>query len=295
MISPFDLENDAAYRSWRRDKLARYPIGVEALLVEIRDPWAMTSQEIAQLLHHCACHNMAFFRLANPDAGQGNPLPAITAQLGLRDLDHNLGADDEGLSALTPGGSAYSPFADYIPYRAAAIGWHTDGYYNPLHRPVQSLCLYCEQPAPEGGENSLLDHEWLYIRLRDENPELIRTLMEEVMTIPARLDAEGNVARPERTGAVFSITPAGHLHMRFTNRTRSIHWREDAATRQAVAAIRQGLDTLSSAHLHGRLERGWGLISNNPLHCRSAFQEGSGAARRILYRARFFDRLPAYA
>ncbi|MEO5363591.1 MAG: TauD/TfdA family dioxygenase [Magnetococcus sp. DMHC-8] len=294
MTTPFDVNDEAAYQAWREQKLAHRPATLGELLVEIVDPFAMTSGEVEGILSRCARANMALFRWVRPEAGRGNPLPAITAQLGVNDLDRNLGAGEEGLSALTPGGSAFSPFAAYIPYRAAAIGWHTDGYYNPSHRPVQTLCLYCERPAQAGGDNELLDHELLYIRLRDAHPEAVRALMvPDVMTIPARLHADGAVARPERPGPVFSVTPAGHLHMRFTNRTKSIRWREDAATGRALAVLRECLAAPSPDIFRGRLETGWGLISNNVLHTRAAFQDPPDAPARILYRARYFDRLPA--
>ncbi len=293
MTTPFDLNNEAAYQTWKQNKLAGYPTTLGELLVEIKDPFALTAGEKEAILSRCTKANMAVFRLTDPQGVRENPLPAITSQLGIRDLDLNLGAGEEGLSALTPGGSAFAPFAHYIPYRAAAIGWHTDGYYNPFHKPVQSLCLYCERPAHTGGENALWDHEMVYISLRDQNPEIIRDLMvTDVMTIPARLDAAGLVARPERPGPVFLVTEAGHLHMRFTNRTKSIRWRADEATRRAVAAIRDVLSRPAAGFFQGRLEAGWGLISNNLLHTREAFQDLPDGAVRLLYRARFFDRLP---
>ncbi|MEO5350865.1 MAG: TauD/TfdA family dioxygenase [Magnetococcus sp. YQC-3] len=288
---PFNLQDDATYRSWKEKKLAHYPTSLGDLLVEIGDPFAMTAEEKNAILARCDKANMALFRLTKPDVGGINPLPAITSQLGVQDLDRNLGAGEDGLSALTAGGSAYSPFAAYIPYRPVAIGWHTDGYYNPADRPVQTLCLYCEQPAHEGGENELLDHELLYIHLRDNQPEVLPTLMAmDVMTIPARLHADGTIARPDRPGPVFSVTASGHLHMRFTNRSKSIRWRDDAATRQAVAALRQAITR--SSIFRGRLEKGWGLISNNVLHTRNAYRDPPSAPARTLYRARLFDHLP---
>ncbi|MBF0125861.1 MAG: TauD/TfdA family dioxygenase [Magnetococcales bacterium] len=290
---PFDLNDDTAYLSWKRTRLSRYPTTLAELVVEIRDPFAMTPAEVNAILSRCARANMALFRLERPVTGADNPLPAMTARLGVHLLDRNLGAGEEGISALTPGGSAFAPFASYIPYRQAAIGWHTDGYYNPADQPVQTLCLYCARPAHEGGENELLDHELVYLRLRDANPEFIHTLMaSDCMTIPPRLEEDGTIARPERSGPVFSVTPAGHLHMRFTNRTRSIRWRDDEATRQALAALREVLATPAPWIFRGRLESGWGLISNNVLHTRTAFRDPPGTPPRSLYRARLFDRLP---
>ncbi|WP_130472327.1 TauD/TfdA family dioxygenase [Candidatus Magnetaquicoccus inordinatus] len=294
MTTAFALDNEPLYQAWKRDKLAEYPSSLADLLVEIADPFALTDRERSALLARCAKSNMALFRLLHPEKVQSNPLPALTAQLGIHELDRNLGAGEDGLSALTPGGSAYDPFAAYIPYRAAAIGWHTDGYYNPADHQVQSLCLYCERPAHEGGENELLDHELVYMQLRDRNPQWIATLMEkDVMTIPARLDAQGEVARPERSGPVFSVNAEGTLHTRFTNRHKSIRWRSDSATTEALAAFRQVLQEPSPYLFRGRLQSGWGLISNNVLHTRNAFRDLPDAEGRILYRARFFDRLPS--
>ncbi|MBF0182968.1 MAG: TauD/TfdA family dioxygenase [Magnetococcales bacterium] len=294
MTTPFHLGDDARYQAWKQAKLQDYPTSLTDLLVEIVDPEALTTEERAAILSRCHKSNMALFRLRYPERCTNNPLPAITAQLGIKELDHNLGAGEDGLSALTPGGSAYDPFAAYIPYRAAAIGWHTDGYYNPADHQVQSLCLYCERPAHTGGENELLDHELVYMQLRDRNPAWVATLLEpDVMTIPARFDAQGAVARPERTGPVFSITAEGALHTRFTNRTKSIRWRDDEATRQAVEAFRQVLQQPSPYLFRGQLARGWGLISNNVLHTRNAFSDPAGQPVRVLYRARYFDRLPA--
>ncbi|MEO5347847.1 MAG: TauD/TfdA family dioxygenase [Magnetococcus sp. YQC-9] len=292
-MNPLSLDHEANYRAWKEQKLTDYPTTLADLVVEVEDPFAMTRGEVEAILSRCAKSNMALFCLTHPDRIQQNPLPAMTACLGISQIDHNLGADGEGLSALTPGGSAHAPFAHYIPYRQAAIGWHTDGYYNPADHPVQALCLYCERPAHEGGENDLLDHDLVYIRLRDHHPEALEALMQpDAMTIPARLEADGSIARPDRVGPVFSFTSSGHLHMRFTNRTKSIRWRDDEATRQAVEILRGMFASGEPCQFRGRLERGWGLISNNVLHTRAAFSDPEGGEKRVLYRARFFDRLP---
>ncbi|MBF0214448.1 MAG: TauD/TfdA family dioxygenase [Magnetococcales bacterium] len=295
-MSALFLDNEAEYLSWKTEKQHHYPHSLAELVVEVEDPFALTPHEVSALLTRCAKSNMALFRLTHPERIQENPLPALTARLGIHQVDKNLGADGDGVSALTPGGSAHAPFAHYIPYREAAIGWHTDGYYNPIDQPVQSLCLYCERPAQEGGENELLDHDLVYIRLRDQHPEALRALMEpDVMTIPARLAEDGTIARPERTGPVFFVTAAGHLQMRFTNRTKSIRWRDEAATQTAVEILRQILRDAEPIRFRGRLEQGWGLISNNVLHTRAGFSDPPGGLRRVLYRARYFDRLPTGA
>ncbi len=289
----FDLNNDDAFKRWRDAKLTDYPQTLGDLVVEINDPFNLTEAEKAGLLSRCAKANMVVYIIKNPESIPENPLPALLKQIGVQDLDLNLGAGPGGLSALSPGGSAHAPFAEYIPYRAAAIGWHTDGYYNANDRQVRTLSLYCERPAHEGGENDVLDHEIAYLQLREQNPDIIRALMDpEAMTIPARLE-NGQVARPERPGPVFSIDHRdGFLHMRYTARTISIRWQDDAATREAVAALENLMSSPSPYHFTGRLETGWGLISTNVLHTRRAFHDLEGGHKRILYRARLFDRVP---
>ncbi len=292
--SPFDPDNKDGYQQWKEKKLAGYPETLTDLVVEIADPYALNEEEKGRILALCAKANMALYHVpVTGGTGETHPLLAIMEQLGVRDLDRHLGAGPGGLSALSPGGSAHAPFSEYIPYRKAAIGWHTDGYSHPRDHQIRTLCLYCERPADQGGENDLWDHEIAYIRLRDENPEYIRTLMEpDVMTIPARMEGD-QVARPERTGPVFSIHPGdGHLHMRYTHRTISIRWRQDAATLEAVGALKRLLQSPGPHMYRGRLEAGWGLISNNVLHTRDAFHDASETEKRILYRARYFDRLP---
>jgi hypothetical protein len=86
------------------------------------------------------------------------------------------------------------------------------------------------------------------------------------------------------------LLPGGQLHMRYTDRSRSIEWRDDPLTREAVAALKQILHGDSPYRFTGTLQSGQGLISNNVLHTRSGFEDDD-AHPRILYRARYFDRI----
>jgi hypothetical protein len=49
------------------------------------------------------------------------------------------------------------------------------------------------------------------------------------------------------------------------------------------------LTTPSPWHFKGKLEAGQGLLCNNVLHTRSGFNDGEQS--RLLYRARYFDRI----
>jgi hypothetical protein len=208
-------------------------------------------------------------------------------QFGLRRLDHNPGADEDAITSLKVQPDALH--RGYIPYTDRPIAWHTDGYYNTSERQIHGMLLHCVQPAAEGGENRLLDHEIVYILLRDRNPDYVRALMHpEVMTIPANL-VDGQELRPEQTGPVFSVRPDGRLHMRYTDRKRNIRWRDMPLTREAVAAVKEVLHEESPWHFRGKLQSGWGLICNNVLHTRTGFRDGDRP--RLLYRARYYDRI----
>ena len=150
--------------------------------------------------------------------------------------------------------------------------------------------LHCEVNAASGGENALLDTDIMYIRLRDESPEFITAFEHpECMTIPANKDADGEI-RPEVSGPVFSYAENMSVHMRYSARKRNIRWREDDMTSAARECLSSVLNAEHGPALHYRLEPGEGLISNNILHNRTAFENGETSHRK-LYRARFFDRI----
>jgi alpha-ketoglutarate-dependent taurine dioxygenase len=151
--------------------------------------------------------------------------------------------------------------------------------------------LHCVRNAGSGGENRLMDHEMAYLLLRDENPQHILALMQsDVMTIPERVDETDGV-RPAQSGPVFSLDTAGNLHMRYTARTRSIEWKNNTATKAAVAALERLLSSDTPHIFQTRMEPGTGLICNNVLHDRSAFTDDPTLLPRLLYRARYLDRI----
>lgn len=285
--SPFNLERPGDYARWRERKLERHPTRIEDLIVEIRDPRRLTPAEGEALLERCRNANMAIYASGNGD-DQDKEIPRLLGlQLGLSHLDNHMGADEDAISALTVQSDALH--RSYIPYSNRPIAWHTDGYYNAPDRQIHALLLHCVQPAATGGENDLLDHEIAYILVRDENPDFIRALMHpQAMTIPANL-VDGKALRPEQSGPVFRVYPDGHLHMRYTDRSRSILWRDDPVTSAAVAHLKDILHRESQWHFTGKLQAGWGLVGNNPLHTRSGFEDDGHP--RLLYRARYYDRI----
>jgi len=287
--SPFLPDNDGAYRRWRDAKLTGYPASAGELVVELGDPRAMSAGERAELLRVCRKANMAIYR-SRLGALEDKDIPhRLGSAFGLRDLDRNPLADDDGVTSLShvPGKSERG----YIPYSNRRLLWHTDGYYNPPARRIRAFLLHCVRPAGEGGENGLLDHEIAYLRLRDTDPEYVRALMHPLaMTIPPNVES-GTETRGAQSGPVFSIDPLnGRLHMRYTARTRSIVWRDDAITREAVQCLERILAEDSPHVFRYRLASGEGLLCNNVVHNRAAFSDAPGATR-LLYRARYYNRL----
>lgn len=288
--SPFLLENEAAYQAWRSAKLTDYPQSLEALLVDIVDPASLSEGEYQAMMQRLRKANMVIYRSPLGNASQKAPLVAMAGCFGLGQLDSNLLADDDGLTSITVNPEGDHP--RYIPYTSRPINWHCDGYYNTGKQQIRGMLLHCVQNAAEGGENQLLDHEMVYLQLRDENPEFIRALMaEDVMTIPPGKDGEGNL-REASVGPVFSIQPNGSLHMRYTARKRNIEWKGDTATTVALAALDRVLEH-SPYIIRASLMPGMGLLCNNVLHTRSAFKDDPAATPRLLYRARYVERIAA--
>lgn len=295
LCTPFKLECEAHYQRWRDLKCASQPRHAQDLVVEVADPRALSAAEQQALLQRCASANMALYR-SRFQIEDKNLQPQLARQLGLYRLDGNWLADEDGISqiqvAAPDGGGARGAF---IPYTEQALKWHTDGYYHPPSRPIRAMLLHCVRSASRGGETALMDHEMAYIAVREANPDWVRALMApDAMTIPERLDEHG-VARAAQAGPVFSVDQqSGQLHMRYTARTRSIQWKDDAHTRAAVAFLAQLLGRDGPTVLRLRLEPGMGLVCNNVLHERSGFVDDPRQPR-LLYRARYLDRILAPA
>jgi alpha-ketoglutarate-dependent taurine dioxygenase len=287
--NPFDLNQHGVYERWRDTKRACHPRRAEDLVVDVADPCKLSDAERNRLLALCAAANMAIYR--SDVVAEDKAIPRLlAAQLGLHRLDANWLADEDGISPIAVSADKGDRPA-FIPYTNRPIKWHTDGYYHPEERQILAMVLHCVRSAQSGGESAVMDHEMAYIALREANPDWVRALMQpDAMTIPERTDEDG-VARAVQTGPVFSVDAAsGALHMRYTARTRSIVWKDDAPTHGAVAFLEQ---LLAGHHAHVfrlTLQPGMGLVCNNVLHDRSGFVDNPQQPR-LLYRARYLDRV----
>lgn len=285
-----DFKHD--YTDWRNERLENWQKKVAFIPIEnVSSPSHVELEQLRQQSQH---KNLALYA-SEPGKADKNAVRAFVAHLQMRDLDHNLCADNDAISTLEtmdtgrPGG--------YIPYTNKGLNWHTDGYYNQIDEHIRSFLLHCVQSAAQGGENFLINHELIYIHLYDHNPAYVSALMEsDAMTIPANIE-NGIEIRPAQSGPVFYRDNAtNQLQMRYTARTRSIIWKENTQLKEALACLEEFLQSDNQSVLRLTLQPGQGLICNNILHGRSAFQDTSTNGqcpqnKRIMYRARSYNRL----
>ncbi len=292
--SPFSLlvEAEPAYQQWRAWKLSAYPKVASELLVSIKNPFDLSKKERRELSKCFIRANMAIYTInIRSDFTDKKVVQKIGQDFGLNRLDGNLGADSDSITSLQviEGGRKQG----YIPYSNLKLSWHTDGYYNLPEEQIRGIILHCANTAADGGENALLDHEMMYIHLRDKDPAYISALMKtDVLTIPPNVE-NGVEIRGAQSGPVFSVDAnSGALHMRYSARKRNIIWTDDAITIKAVNAIDDFLASDSPWILRHRLEPGQGLICNNVLHNRTSFKnDEENGFERLIYRGRYYDRL----
>jgi len=283
---PFSLDDDAAYTHWKQHKLADYPTAFEQLVVSLADLTQLSDASRTAIKTCVDKTNMVIVSAPNPPSK--TLLQQLGAGFGLTRLDANLYAEDDAITALQVQVKPSRQQA-FIPYTDKALSWHTDGYYNPAHQQIRAMALYCVAAAHDGGENTLLDPEMVYLLMRDENPAFIRALSDpNVLTIPAHIDEHGVSLRPDQAGPVFSVI-GGHLHMRYSHRKRNIHWQDSAVVTQALAFL-DHLFEHCPYRFKGKLACGDALLCNNVLHNRTAFKD-QGAHKRCIYRARYYDRI----
>lgn len=281
------LADDNNYQTWRQSRLDAYPADVDEIIVGIESLGKLTEADKEAILRACRRCNMAIYRCRDKSADR-LAVRVFAAQFGLERLDYHLCTNPDGVSELTVESDGEKSV--YVPYSSRSLSWHTDGYYNQKFDQVNAVVLHCVRAAGSGGENALLDPELAYIHLRDEDARYIKALEHPgCMTIPENRMPDGGV-RAAVSGPVFSYDLDGQIHMRFSARRKNIRWRDDAVTRDARQCLAALLADENGPVFRYRLQAGEGLISNNVLHNRTAFSDPPSRPR-LLYRARFFDRI----
>ena len=269
------------YQAWRDEKLARFAKKPNPTVVEIGNPFALSSKEKNAIARDCQDGNLSliYFDPKGFDNRQANI--SINKQMGLIDIDQHRCVEDDGIVVIED--SESNNKGAYVPYSNKALNWHTDGYYNEMCSLVGAFSLYCVEAAAEGGENSWIDPEMLYIHLMELNPDLVEALSQpNALTIPEQKE-EAVITRPASVGPVFFIDRHSHTpKMRFTQRKKNVVWQNSKDLTDALTVLNNFLATPSEIHHEVRLSSGMGLICNNVVHNRAAFKDGSQHKRQLL-------------
>lgn len=286
MKSPFILENQTEYISWRDNKLSLYPKDIESLSISF-DFENIDINKITQLKKIVENYNFAIYDFSAQISDKR--LQEFCVQLNLMSSVSNLLADENGISSITDNSSLVQKKLniEYIPYTNKPLNWHTDGYYHPLDSTVKSFLLHCNEPAQKGGENLLLDHEILYIFLRDHNPDFIDVLMQEnIMEIPKNKNSKNSSSS---IGPVFYIDTENFLNMRFTSRQQNIIWKKDDMIKKIKDYISSFILDDDKYIFKLLLKKNQGYLANNILHKRERYLDGEN--KRLLKRLRFSERI----
>ena len=194
----FDLGSNEDYLKWRDEKLAAYPKNIGELVVELGDMSALTPAEKARILETVERANMCVYTAGSAELGMSSLL-ALGKQLGVSHTDKS--ARHAQSDELTDSGILNRA----IPFSTRHCNWHTDATYYGSDNTIQALFLLCKRPAVEGGSNKVLDHEMLYIQLRDKDPDALEVLMNKDC-FNYRNPATGEID-PNRGGRFSGRTP----------------------------------------------------------------------------------------
>jgi alpha-ketoglutarate-dependent taurine dioxygenase len=275
-------------------KLDQFRKSAAGSVVELDSPGCLTHSEQRELLRALNEFNFVIYQV-RPGYMDKTGLKALGKQLGIDRTDHNFCADGNDISSLQV--CEQGTRTGYIPYSDRPLGWHTDGYYygSQSGRAIRSFILHCVTPAPTGGKNSLLDPDIVVLLLSQIDASLPGILSSpSTFAIPRDANQPANT-QSERTGPVFSIDPiSAKLHMRYTARRHNIRWNPDPNIMEAVRCLKEVIENAAAYTVTHKLESGQGIICNNVLHRRTGFLNGSSiSAQRLMYRARYYDRVPA--
>lgn len=284
-----ELISNENYQNWRAARLRAAEAALTGGFVPIESLSSPSESAREQIIERVGAANLALYE-APAEADPREALRVFAETFGLRIAERHRSADGDGIVALTPSDAPAQ--RGYIPYSSRGMNWHTDGYYNAPEERISAMVLHTVRPARDGGSNQFLDHAIAYIRLRDLDPRFAQALSHpQAMSIPA--NEEPGSERPESVGPVFYPDPeTGALQMRYTARTRSISWRDDPLTAEAVAALREVLERPDPLTISVRFKPGQGVICNNVLHDRTGFDRQTDTqSARLVYRVRFSNRV----
>jgi len=266
------------FLKWAAQKENNIPKNINEISVEIKDINRTTKNEISKIKSTLDRFNSCLYR-SNRDLESNSCLLDFAQAVGMKTFDcNNIEANE--ISTIS---SIKNEKIQYIPYTNKTLNWHTDGYYDK--KPLFSWLLHCINPADDGGENYLLDHE-LAMREYVLSYDDIDVLMNKrAITIP---ESQGS-NRSEISTYIFSFdNDYEKLHMRFSMRKENIKMSDNTFT--AMSKLTNIIENNCSKYsITYKLSKNEGILSNNILHGRNSFKDDK--VQRKLLRIRSYERL----
>ena len=274
----FLSSKSSEFLKWAAQKENNIPKNINEISVEIKDINRATKNEISKIKSTLDKFNSCLYR-SNRDLESNSCLLDFAKAVGMKTFDcNNIEANE--ISTIS---SIKNEKIQYIPYTNKALNWHTDGYYDK--KPLFSWLLHCINPADDGGENYLLDHE-LAMREYVLSYDDIEVLMNKrAITIP---ESQGS-NRSEISTYIFSFdNDYEKLHMRFSMRKENIKMSDNTFT--AMSKLTDVIENNCSKYsINYKLSKNEGILSNNILHGRNSFKDDK--VQRKLLRIRSYERL----
>mgnify|MGYP006243064791 FL=1 len=268
----------AEFLRWAEEKEKNIPQNSDGILVNIHDINNVKTSEIAKIKETIYKYNSCIYSSKIALKSNTNLLKFVEL-VGMRTYDCN-NIDSNEISTITP---LQNSKINYIPYTDKPLNWHTDGYYDK--KSIFSWLLHCVNPANQGGENYLLDHELVLREYLLRNDDINNLMAEDALTIPE----SKYTSRSEISTYIFSFkNKYKRLHMRFSMRKDNIG--TSAKANSAVIKLREIIEgNCAKYSLTYKLQKNEGIITNNILHGRKAFKDDK--VKRKLLRIRSYERL----
>ena len=263
---------------WAEEKERNIPHNIDGIIVNIHDINNVKISEIAKIKETINKCNSCIYSSKIALNSNTNLLKFVES-LGMRTYDRN-NIESNEISTITP---LENNKINYIPYTDKSLNWHTDGYYDK--KSIFSWLLHCVNPATQGGENYLLDHELVLREYLLRNDDIDNLMAEDALTIPESKET----SRSEISTYIFSFkNKYKRLHMRFSMRKDNIG--TSAKASPAIIKLKEIIENDCAKYsLTYKLQKNEGIITNNILHGRKAFKDDM--VKRRLLRIRSYERL----
>ena len=268
----------AEFLRWAEEKEKNIPENIDGIFVNIHDINNVKTSEIAKIKETINKYNSCIY--SSKIALRSNTdLLKFVELVGMKTYDCN-NIESSKITTITP---LENKKINYIPYTDKSLNWHTDGYYDK--KSIFSWLLHCVNPATEGGENFLLDHELVLREYISSNDDIDDLMAGDALTIPESKDT----SRSEISTYIFSFkNQYKKLHMRFSMRKDNIGTSPKASL--AVTKLKKIIENDCAKYsLSYKLQKNEGIITNNILHGRKAFKDDK--VKRKLLRIRSYERL----